>query len=193
LHAGGAEGVEFTNRGDGAVDVFRELIAACRHELPDLAVGVGSVSDAPTAALYVNLGADFVVGPTLDPATARLCNGRKVAYLPGCATPSEIEQAEELGCELVKLLPGAAAGGPGFVEAVRGPRPWTWLVPTGGVEPTEESMRAWFEAGVAAVGIGSKLVRADLVEAKAWDELSELVRAALEHVARWSMWRHEAR
>jgi 2-dehydro-3-deoxyphosphogluconate aldolase / (4S)-4-hydroxy-2-oxoglutarate aldolase len=182
--AGGCRVIEFTNRGDFAHEVFAELERVCRRELPDAVLGAGSVVDAATAALYLNLGAAFVVAPSLNPEVARVCNRRKVAYLPGCATATEISQAEELGCEIVKVFPGDAVGGPAFVKALRGPSPWTRVMPTGGVEPTEASLKAWFDAGVACVGMGSKLITADLVAAGDWDGLTEQVRAALEIVAR---------
>ena len=156
--AGGTRVIEFTNRGDFAVNVFREVRQHCIQTYPDLVFGVGSVVDAPTAALYIANGADFVVGPILNPEVARLCNRRKIAYSPGCATLSEISEAEELGVEIVKIFPGATVGGPSLVKAVRGPCPWTRIMPTGGVEPTEESIRSWFEAGVVCVGMGSKLI-----------------------------------
>ena len=189
---GGAQVVEFTNRGDGAVTVFGDVLAACREELGELAVGVGSVSDAATAAAYANLGADFVVGPTLDADTARLCHSRKLAYMPGCGSASEIAEAEALGCEIVKIFPGGSVGGPGFAKAVRGPRPWTWLMPTGGVDATEESLAAWFGAGVVAVGIGSKLVPADEVERGEWSAISDRVATSLSHIVTYSIWQQEA-
>ena len=189
---GGAQVVEFTNRGDGAVTVFGEALRACRDELPELAVGVGSVSDAPTAAQYANLGADFVVGPTLDAATARLCHSRKLAYMPGCGSVTEIAEAEALGCEIVKIFPGGSVGGPGFAKAVRGPRPWTWLMPTGGVDATEASLSAWFGAGVVAVGIGSKLVSSEEVAAGDWSAIADRVATSLSHIAEHSIWRQEA-
>jgi 2-dehydro-3-deoxyphosphogluconate aldolase/(4S)-4-hydroxy-2-oxoglutarate aldolase len=173
--AGGARVIEFTNRGDFAPEVFKELSQRLAQTEPDIIVGVGSVMDAPTAALYIAYGASFVVSPVLNPEVAKLCNRRKVAYMPGCGTVSEISLAEELGTEIVKIFPGSGVGGPGFVKAVQGPCPWTRIMPTGGVEPTEENLRAWFEAGAACVGMGSKLIRKDLVSAGDWTEISDLV------------------
>ncbi|NNC39791.1 MAG: bifunctional 4-hydroxy-2-oxoglutarate aldolase/2-dehydro-3-deoxy-phosphogluconate aldolase [Acidimicrobiia bacterium] len=171
LSKGGARVIEFTNRGDHAVEVFSEVEKYCSSEHPQVILGVGSVVDDVTAGMYINLGANFVVGPTLDRRVAAVCNRRKVAYSPGCATPTEISLAHELGCEIVKVFPGGLVGGPAFVKAVRAPCPWARLMPTGGVDITEESLSAWFEAGVACVGIGSKLVSRDLVEAADWDAL----------------------
>lgn len=175
--AGGARAFEFTNRGDLAADVFLQL--SRRLVDSDVILGVGSVVDAPTAALYIAAGARFVVGPGLNPEAAKVCNRRKVAYLPGCATPTEIGMAEELGCEIVKLFPGEAAGGPAFVKAVLGPMPWSRIMPTGGVEPTQASLKAWFDAGVAAVGMGAGLVPAKLVEARDWQGLEAHVAQAV--------------
>ena len=175
--AGGARAFEFTNRGDFAADVFLQLSRRLSGE--EVILGVGSVVDAPTAGLYIAAGARFVVGPGLNPDVAKVCNRRKVAYLPGCASPTEIGMAEELGCEIVKLFPGEAAGGPAFVKAVLGPMPWTRIMPTGGVEPTEASLKAWFDAGVVAVGMGGGLVPAKLVEAKDWAGLTAHVAEAV--------------
>src|SRR5690606_7574656 len=131
---------------------------------PDVIMGIGSIVDAPTAALYIAHGARFVVGPLLNAEVARLCNRRMIPYSPGCATPSEIGHAHELGCEIVKLFPSAAAGGPAFVKEILGPMPWTRIMPTGGLEPTEASLRPWLEAGVVACGIGSQLLPKDMLE-----------------------------
>ena len=176
---GGSRVVEFTNRGDFAFQVFTALAQHIAQAEPDVILGVGSVMDAPTAALYISAGANFVVGPVLNPEVARLCNRRKIAYVPGCGSATEISQAEELGVEIVKVFPGDSVGGPAFVKAVLGPCPWTLIMPTGGVDPTEESMRAWFKAGVACVGIGSKLITKELVAARDFDALSKKVAQVL--------------
>lgn len=182
IAAGGGGVIEFTNRGVGAHEVFASLEQHCRDELPDVVIGAGSVLDAATAALYLNLGASFIVSPTFDEDVARVCHRRKVAYLPGCMTPTEIAHAESAGCEIIKYFPGDADG-PAFISAVLGPSPWTSIMPTGGVEPTEASMRPWLEAGAVCLGIGSKLVRRDLVDAARWSELTDLVRATLDAAA----------
>ena len=176
---GGSRVVEFTNRGDFAFQVFTALAQHVAQAEPDVILGVGSVMDAPTAALYISAGANFVVGPVLNPEVARLCNRHKVAYVPGCGSATEISQAEELGVEIVKVFPGDSVGGPAFVKAVLGPCPWTLIMPTGGVDPTEESVRAWFKAGVACVGIGSKLIAKELVAARDFDALSKKVAQVL--------------
>ncbi len=177
---GGARAVEFTNRGDFAPDVFRDLSQWAARELPEVILGAGTVVDAPTAALYIACGANFIVGPTLNDEVARLCNRRKVAYIPGCSTPSEISAAEELGAEVVKVFP-AGVGGPDFIRAVLGPCPWSRLMPTG-VQATPESITAWFRAGVACVGIGSDLIRREWVEAGDWDAITRQVRQVREWI-----------
>jgi 2-dehydro-3-deoxyphosphogluconate aldolase/(4S)-4-hydroxy-2-oxoglutarate aldolase len=164
LSDAGVRCFEFVNRGDQAHLVFGELVRRFGDN-ENVIFGAGSVVDPVTAGQYIQLGANFIVGPVLNPEVAKICNRRKVPYSPGCSSVSEISAAEELGVEIVKIFPGSQVGGPGFVKAVRGPMPWTYLMPTGGVAPTEENLNGWFEAGVACVGMGSKLVRKDFVAA----------------------------
>jgi 2-dehydro-3-deoxyphosphogluconate aldolase/(4S)-4-hydroxy-2-oxoglutarate aldolase len=177
--AGGARLIEFTNRGDFALQVFSQLVPYCRENLPEMILGVGSVTDAATAALYIAHGANFIVSPMLVAEIATLCNRRKIPYMPGCGTLSEISHAEELGAEIVKIFPGDAVGGPKFVKAVLGPCPWTRLMPTGGVEATEESISAWIKAGVSCVGMGSDLIVKSLVAEGKWDSISKRVSSVL--------------
>jgi len=177
---GGAKCIEFTNRGDFAARAFEEVTRHFAKADHSVVMGVGSVVDAPTAGLYIAYGARFVVGPLLNAEVARLCNRRKIPYSPGCGSATEIGEAEELGCEIVKLFPGGAVGGPDFVRAILGPMPWTRIMPTGGVDVSEASLRAWFSAGVAAVGIGSNLVPRELLEAKDYKGVEARVRAAVE-------------
>jgi 2-dehydro-3-deoxyphosphogluconate aldolase/(4S)-4-hydroxy-2-oxoglutarate aldolase len=176
---GGARVIEFTNRGDLAYRVFCDLAARFARERPEVILGVGSVVDAGTAALYLNSGANFVVGPVFNPEVARACNRRKVAYSPGCGSASEISQAEEAGCEIVKLFPGKEVGGPAFVKAMLGPCPWTKIMPTGGVDATEESISAWIKAGTACLGIGSNLITKEIVAAGDWAALTRKVEQCL--------------
>ncbi len=175
---GGARLLEFTNRGDFAYQVFRDLNKYCLAELPEMMLGVGSVTDAGTAALYMQLGANFVVTPVLREDIATVCNRRKVLWSPGCATLTEICRAEALGCEIVKLFPGGIYG-PEFVKAIKGPQPWTNIMPTGGVAPTEENLKGWFDAGVTCVGMGSKLISKDVLQQGNYKLLEEKTRAAL--------------
>ncbi|MDC3195182.1 bifunctional 4-hydroxy-2-oxoglutarate aldolase/2-dehydro-3-deoxy-phosphogluconate aldolase [Flavobacteriaceae bacterium] len=154
---GGARLLEFTARGDFAVEIFSELSKYAITKLPGMIIGVGSVTDAAAASLYMQLGANFIVTPVLREDIALVCNRRKVLWSPGCGTLTEIARAEELGCEIVKLFPGGIYG-PNFVKGIKGPQPWTSIMPTGGVAPTKENLEAWFNAGVTCVGMGSKLI-----------------------------------
>jgi len=172
---GGIKVFEFTNRGDYAHELFSELNKWAEKEVPELIMGVGSVVDAGTASLYIQLGANFIVSPVLNADMAKVCNRRKILWSPGCGSLSEISYAEELGAEIVKIFPGASVGGPDFVKAIKGPCPWTSIMPTGGVEPTIENLREWFEAGVTCVGMGSKLFSKDLIQKKDWAELTKKV------------------
>lgn len=174
-YAAGIRVFEFTNRGDFAHEVFGTLNKWAATELPELMLGVGSVVDAPTAALYIQLGAAFVVSPLLNEEMAPVCNRRKILWAPGCGSLSEIGRAEELGAEIVKIFPGSSVGGPEFVKAVKGPCPWSSIMPTGGVEPTEESLKAWFKAGVTCVGMGSNLFPKKLIEAKDWNAITDTI------------------
>ena len=177
--AGGCNLLEFTNRGDHAWEVFNELEKFCAKEIPQMILGVGSVVDPGTASLYINNGANFVVGPLLNPDVARACNRRKIPYSPGCGSASEISAAEELGVEIVKIFPGKEVGGPGFVKAVKGPCPWVSIMPTGGVDPSEASLKGWFEAGVVCVGMGSNLITKELLKAKDYAGLAAKVAETL--------------
>ena len=181
---GGARCVEFTNRGDFAASVFGEVARHFAAADPRVILGAGSVVDAPTAGLYIANAARFVVGPLLNAEVARVCNRRKVAYLPGCATATEIGQAEELGCEIVKVFPGGAVGGPDFVRNILGPTPRTRIMPTGGVDADEASLRAWFGAGVAAVGMGSNLIDKAHLEARDYGAIQAKVRAVVDTIAK---------
>ena len=181
---GGVRAFEFTNRGDFASEVFIELVKYARRECPELILGVGSIVDAPTAALFLQYGANFVVGPYLNPEVARLCNRHLVPYTPGCGSVTEIGTAHELGCDLVKIFPAGNVGGPSFVKNIKAPLPWTLVMATGAVEPTEENLTAWFKAGVACVGMGSKLFPKETVAAGDWEAIAEKCRYSLDIIKR---------
>lgn len=176
---GGIRVLEFTNRGDHAWEIFSSLEKFCSRELPEVILGAGSILDPGTASLYISNGACFIVGPVTNTDVAKICNRRKIAYVPGCGTASEISNAEELGVEIVKIFPGGAVGGPGFVKDVLAPMPWSSIIPTGGVDITEDSLRPWFEAGVFAVGMGSKLVSEDIVKQEDWAGLEKRSREVI--------------
>ena len=175
---GGAKLLEFTARGDFAHEIFGDLIKYSVKELPGMIMGVGSVSDAAQASLFMSLGANFVVTPLLREDIATVCNRRKVLWSAGCGSLTEIARAEELGCEIVKLFPGDIFG-PQFVKSVKGPQPWTSIMPTGGVSPTEENLKGWFDAGVTCVGMGSKLISKDITANEDFVKLEMNVRKVL--------------
>ena len=181
---GGAKCIEFTNRGDFAAHVFLEVARHFAKADKSVIMGAGSVVDAPTAGIYIANGAKFVVGPLLNVDIAKVCNRRKIAYSPGCGSLSEIGMAEELGCEIVKIFPGNSVGGPDFVKSVLAPCPWTRIMPTGGVDCTEESLRQWFDAGVACVGIGAKLITKQLLETKDYAGIERRVRETIALIRR---------
>lgn len=180
---GGARLMEFTSRGDFAIEIFKDLIKYALAELPGMILGVGSVTDAAAASQYMLAGANFVVTPVFREDIALVCNRRKVLWSPGCGSLTEIANAEEWGCELVKLFPGSTYG-PGFVKAIKGPQPWTSIMPTGGVSTEEENLRGWFDVGVTCVGMGSKLISKEILANKDYHALETEVRSVLELIRR---------
>lgn len=179
-YRGGVRVFEFTNRGDFAHEVFIQLVKYVRDQLPEMMMGVGSVVDGATAALFIQSGADFIVSPVIKEDMAIVCNRRKILWSPGCGSLTEISRAEELGAEVVKIFPAQQVGGPKFVAAVKGPSPWSSIMPTGGVEPTKENLEAWFGAGVHCVGMGSQLISSEIIASKDYAKLEELSRSALQ-------------
>ncbi|MEG1623176.1 MAG: bifunctional 4-hydroxy-2-oxoglutarate aldolase/2-dehydro-3-deoxy-phosphogluconate aldolase [Alistipes sp.] len=181
---GGVRVFEFTNRGDFASEVFIDLIKFAAKECPQMILGIGSIVDAPTAALYIQYGANFVVGPYLNADVAKLCNRHLIPYTPGCGSVTEIGQAQELGCDLTKIFPAGNVGGPSFVKNVKAPLPWSNIMATGAVEPTEENLTAWFKAGVFCVGMGSQLFPSALLAAKEWQTITDKCRFSLAVIAK---------
>lgn len=178
-YLGGVRAFEFTNRGDFAHEIFGELNKWAAKECPEMVLGIGSVVDAGTASLFLQLGTNFVVGPLLNPDIFKVCNRRQVAYIPGCGSVSEIGYAQELGAEVVKVFPAGNVGGPSFVKNVKAPMPWANIMVTGGVEPTEENLTKWFDAGVTCVGMGSNLFPKDVIVAKDWGKITQMCKDAL--------------
>lgn len=184
-YEGGVRAFEFTNRGDFAHEVFAELIKFAAKECPDLVLGVGSIVDAGTASLYLQLGANFIVGPLFNPEIAKVCNRRLVPYTPGCGSVSEIGFAQEVGCDLCKIFPAGNVGGPSFIKNIKAPMPWSMIMATGAVEPTEENLSAWFKAGVTCVGMGSKLFPKEMIAAGNWEAISTLCRDTLATIKKY--------
>ena len=182
-YAGGVRAFEFTNRGDFAHEVFGELVKYAAKECPEMILGVGSIVDPATAALYLQLGTNFVVGPLFNPEVAKVCNRRSVPYTPGCGSVSEVGFAQEVGCDLCKVFPGDVLG-TAFVKGLKAPMPWSNLMVTGGVKPEESNLKGWFDAGVMCVGMGSNLFPADLIKNKDWAGITKLCADALEIIKR---------
>ncbi|MBI1682549.1 bifunctional 4-hydroxy-2-oxoglutarate aldolase/2-dehydro-3-deoxy-phosphogluconate aldolase [Caulobacter hibisci] len=181
---GGAPCIEFTNRGDFAAHVFYDVARHFETADPRVILGVGSIVDAPTAGLYIANGAKFMVSPIVNADVAKLCNRRMIPYSPGCGSATEISYAQELGCEIVKVFPGSSVGGPDFIKAVLGPMPWTKIMPTGGVDPDEASIKKWFGAGIVAAGMGSKLITQEALDAKDYAGISRKVRETVDLIAK---------
>lgn len=172
---GGCRVFEFTNRDVLAHEVFSALKSYAVKEFPEMALGIGSIIDAPTAALYMQLGADFIVSPIINEATAKVCNQRQILWVPGCGTLTEMLRGVELGAEIVKAFPAGQLGGPAFIKAVKGPCPWLNIMPTGGVSPDRENLKAWFDVGVTCVGMGSKLISKEMIQNQDYEILKQKV------------------
>lgn len=178
-YAGGVRAFEFTNRGDFAHEVFGELVKYAAKECPEMIMGIGSIVDAPTAALYIQLGANFIVGPLFNPEVAKVANRRLIPYAPGCGSVSEVGFAQEAGCDICKVFPGDVLGA-GFVKGLKAPMPWSNLMVTGGVKPEATNLKTWFDAGVTCVGMGSNLFPAEMIKSGDWEAISKLCSNALE-------------
>ena len=178
-YEGGVRVFEFTNRGEYAHEIFGELTKWAAKEYPKLILGIGSIVDAPTAALYIQLGANFIVGPLFNPEIAKVTNRRLIPYIPGCGSISEVGFAQEMGCDVCKVFPGDVLGPP-FVKGLKAPMPWSLLMVTGGVKPEKANIQAWFEAGVTCVGMGSNLFPKEVIAAKDWGKITELCRKTLD-------------
>ena len=182
-YKGGVRAFEFTNRGEFAHEVFGELAKFSTRECPEMILGVGSVIDSATASLYLQLGANFVVGPLFNPEVAKVCNRRCVPYIPGCGTVSEVGKAQEVGCDICKIFPGDVLG-TNFVKGLKAPMPWSMLMVTGGVKPEENNLREWFNAGVTCVGMGSNLFPKEAIAKKDWDEITQMCEGVFEIIGR---------
>lgn len=159
-YKGGLRVAEFVNRGDAAIINFPVLKEYVQKNCPGMLLGVGSILNGEQAEQFIKLGADFIVSPILSEEVAQSCIDHGIYWIPGCATPTEISRAKALGADIIKVFPGDILG-PGFIKAVLGPMPGLKLMSTGGVEPTEENLSAWFRAGAVCVGMGSKLLSSE--------------------------------
>lgn len=179
LYGAGIRVVEFTNRGAQALENLKQLHQLRLRELPDLIIGAGTITTADQANRFLDAGADFLVSPVFDNDVCDVAYLRKVLWVPGCMTPTEIHVAAQAGIQLIKLFPGSVLG-PGFVQAIRELFPQIKFMPTGGVESTAENLGAWFKAGVVAVGMGSQLITKEALAAGDYARVSSKTAGALE-------------
>lgn len=170
LYAAGVTMIEFTNRGENALENFKALISARNKDMKELLLGVGTIRTAEQATQFIKSGADFLISPVFDSSIREIAYINKTLWIPGCMTPTEIHIAEQAGCRIIKLFPGNVLG-PSFIEAIKPVFPNLDFVVTGGVETTEQNLRAWFNAGVSAVGIGSKLISKSVMENNEYETL----------------------
>jgi 2-dehydro-3-deoxyphosphogluconate aldolase/(4S)-4-hydroxy-2-oxoglutarate aldolase len=178
LYESGVRAVEYTNRGPAALHNFKAMRKLCDAEMKDLYLGIGTIKSADMASAFVDAGADFLVSPVFDTSVCDVAYLNKILWVPGCMTPTEIHEAEKAGCTLVKLFPGNVLG-PGYMGAIKELFPHTRFMPTGGVELEESNLKAWFAAGVVAVGMGSKLITSDILQDKKYDLLKANTAEAL--------------
>lgn len=176
-YKGGIRAFEFTNRRPNSFEIFRHLLQE-RKKFPDLMLGIGTVMDADTTRKFLEAGADFIISPILKLEMAEVCREYSKAWIPGCATLTEIVTAKEYGAAVIKVFPGSVLG-PGFVSAILPVVPDLKLMITGGVEPTKENLGAWFRAGAMCVGMGSQLFTKDILQNRSWDLLEKKVAQAL--------------
>ena len=181
LYRAGIRAVEYTNRGETALENFLHLRKIADKELAGLQIGIGTIKNKIDATEFINEGADFIISPGVTEEVAEVVHRNDLLWVPGCATTTEIMKAEDLDAKLIKLFPGSLLG-PSFVAAVKEIFPDLLFMPTGGVETTEENMGAWFKAGVSAVGLGSKLISKELMDTKDFASIESLTRAALQLV-----------
>lgn len=174
LYQSGVRILEYTNRGAKASANFKALKEIAQKEMPDLLLGIGTIKTAEKAQEFIDLGADFIVSPIVSSEVATITFSNQLAWIPGCLSPTEIHQAQLLGATLVKIFPGNLVG-PSYIQTIKDIFPDLLFMPTGGVEPEEQNLKAWFRAGVSAVGMGSKLLKTDLIEAGDYDKLSNYI------------------
>ncbi len=179
LYAAGIRAIEFTNRGEAALNNFKALVAERNNNMQDLLLAIGTIRTAEQADKFIEAGADFLISPVFDAAVCDAAYINKILWVPGCMTPTEIHVAESAGCKLIKLFPGNVLG-PAFVSGIKELFPAIDFMPTGGVEVNKENLQAWFDAGVCVVGMGSKLISKHLMEEKDYTTITRLTKEALE-------------
>jgi 2-dehydro-3-deoxyphosphogluconate aldolase/(4S)-4-hydroxy-2-oxoglutarate aldolase len=185
LYKAGIRIIEYTNRGKQALDNFKALKKAAHKEMPELLLGIGTIKNVSDAEAFIDVGADFIVSPIINPEVAKVAHKYKLLWIPGCMTPTEIYAAQRNGAELIKIFPANILG-PAFISSIKDLFPGQLFMPTGGVELNAKNISSWFHAGVCAVGMGSKLISKDVMDKKLYDQLYtdtikaiELVKAAM--------------
>lgn len=178
LYEAGIRTVEYTNRGEAALQNFKALRKVCDIELKGMYLGIGTIKNGEQAKSFVDAGADYLISPGVVEDAAKVADQNKLVYVPGCMTPTEIIKAEQLGSTLVKIFPGNIVG-PGFVSAIKELFSGVKFIITGGVEPEESNLRGWFSAGAAAVGMGSKLITKQILETKDYAKITQLTKESL--------------
>jgi len=181
-YQGGVRVFEFTNRGGNAFDTFKQLLEHVK-QYPDLSLGIGTIMDDATTQKFIDVGAHFIVSPILRPSMSAVCKKHDIPWIPGCATLTEIVNAKDAGASIIKIFPGSVLG-PGFVSSVLPVVPGLKLMPTGGVEPTEQNLSAWFKAGVVCVGMGSQLFKKEVLAAKDWSNLQKQISTTMDLIKR---------
>jgi 2-dehydro-3-deoxyphosphogluconate aldolase/(4S)-4-hydroxy-2-oxoglutarate aldolase len=165
IYRAGIKAVEYTSRGESALSNFTKMVAVRNVEMPDLLLGIGTIKNLQQAQEYFAVGADFFISPGFVPEVGRFLKSKGILYSPGCMTPTEIIEAENTGIHFIKLFPGNMLG-PDFLKGIKDIFPKLLFMPTGGVDTTRENIEGWFQAGVSAVGIGSKLISTQLMTDK---------------------------
>src|SRR3954465_6015644 len=179
LYKAGIRSVEYTNRGEAALQNFKKLREVCDKEMVGMYLGVGTIKNAKAAEQFIEAGADYIISPGLVKEVAKLADKEDMLWVPGCMTPTEIIRAEKLGAKMIKLFPGNLLG-PSFLSAVKELFPDLLFMPTGGVEVDRENISGWFKAGVCAVGMGSKLITKQAMENRDYEKITELTRQAID-------------
>lgn len=181
LYKGGGRLIEYTNRGSNALKNFKTLRQLIDSELPGMELGIGTIRSVTAAEAFISAGADYIVCPVMNKQVARIVHEKGLLWIPGCMTPTEIDAAEQAGASLVKIFPGNMLG-PAYISAIKEIFPDLSFMPTGGVEPTEDNLTAWFNSGVCAVGMGSKLISSGTLKDDQYEELTIRTRDVLHSV-----------
>ncbi len=181
LYRAGVRVFEYTNRGPAALENFKHLIELKNSTMPDLQLGIGTIKSVQDAESFIDAGADFLVAPIINPEVGRLAQKAGLLWVPGCMTPTEIDLAQQHGALMIKIFPANILG-PEYIASIRELFPGQHFIPTGGVDLTAENIRAWFKAGVSAVGMGSKLISKSLIQEKDYTTLQKNTQAVLQTI-----------